>query len=184
MKTISVYSLGNPGTFDLIPGDDMYWTERLSYEFSKMLYDMQTQGFDVRQEEATDYDTLESDLDTFSDSFATWAESAFEASTDGLPIPSPPSVPALPGGPLGGMLISIFLRIIIKLLVRWIEKMLIPDTEGSEIAQILKKGLIDQNASGEDYSILWNLARQAIHIILTKESIINDVELRDYPESF
>ena len=50
-------------------------------------------------------------------------------------------------------------------------------TGAINLADILDQGLIDENASLERYSILWNLARQAIRVIVTSNLDVDDVLL-------
>lgn len=50
-------------------------------------------------------------------------------------------------------------------------------TDTVTIADILEMGLIDENAAAEKYSILWNLARQAIRVIVTSGNDLDDVLL-------
>lgn len=177
MKDISVYSVGDPGAFDLSKGADMYWTERVSYEFTKMLYDMSLEGFEVRQDEPTDYTDITSDFNTYAGSLATWFTTAVQASNDGDVIPAPPSVPALPGNTLPGILITIFLRVFVRIIVDWLRKKLDPDTQALEIAAILKKALLLPDPENGDISILELLASVPIEIILSKYGDVQDVNL-------
>jgi hypothetical protein len=51
------------------------------------------------------------------------------------------------------------------------------NTDAINVADILEKGLIDTNALDERYSVLWNIARQAIRIIVTSANDVDDVLL-------
>lgn len=168
MIEVPIYSLGNPGTFDITDKTDpMYYVARYNHEMSKNLYDMNVAGFEWRQTEDSDISSIISDFDTYSGNLVTWFESAVEASNDDLPIPAPPTVPALPGSPLPGIIISIIARIIVKILVDWLGRKLDPNTEAKEIAQILKKAFIGEIDSNE-FPLMSQLANTPLEIIISK----------------
>lgn len=173
MLETSVYSLGDPGTFDLIAGDPMYWTERLSFELSKNLYNLSNGGYKFRQPVAADYTTLETTVNTYITSFATWADSAVDASNDGLPIPVPPTLPTLPDF-LSGEVWAMLIKLGLGILIRWIEKKLESGTEASEIAQVLKQGLIGL-AGGEEYSFIELLQNTPLEIRVSSKNEYEDI---------
>lgn len=177
MKDISVYSLGDPGVFDLSKGADMYWTERLSYEFTKMLYDMNTEGFEIRQEEPVDFTDITTDFNDYADDLETWFTTAVAASNAGDVIPAPPSIPALPGSTLPGILISIFLRVFTRIIIDWLRKKLDPDTQALEIAAILKKALLLPDPANGEIAILELLSRIPIEITISEHGDFEDVNL-------
>jgi hypothetical protein len=50
MVAVDLYSLGNPGTFDLTDKDDpMYYVARFNHEMSVNFYNLQTAGWEFRQ---------------------------------------------------------------------------------------------------------------------------------------
>lgn len=97
MKTINVASLGSLPTFTRTEAtSDVYWTERLNYEVSGMINDMENSGFTISQPETTDVDALNTwlaiahtSLNTFIEDFKTWL-------IDGGDYPTEPSLPSMP----------------------------------------------------------------------------------------
>ena len=168
-----VYSLDDPGTFDLTKGDPMYWTERLSFEFTTMLYNMETLGFKLRQAEDSDYVSIEGTLTTYITTFYNWADAAIDASNSGDPIPVSPALPTLPNF-MSGELIALLLKVIIRGIMRWIELKLESGTEASEIAQILKKGLIGKVGETE-YSLIELLQNTPLEIRVSLKGEHEDI---------
>lgn len=180
MLSEAVYSLGNPGTFDVTDKTDpMYYVARYSHELSVNLYNLQQEGFQWRQEEDTEYDSLTTALDTYGADIADWFTSAVAASNDGLPIPAPPSIPALPGGPLPSIIISLLVRIVVRILVDWLRKKLDPNTEAKEIAQMLKKIFLD----ADEESLMYLLQSQPLEIMFSKYGDYQDFLYADQPET-
>lgn len=173
MLEYTVYSLGDPGTFDLTVGDPMYWTERLSFETTKMLYDMNALGFKLRQPVDSDYVDIEGTLTTYITTFYNWADSAVDASNAGLPIPTSPALPTLPNF-MSVELIALLVKVIIRIVTRWVEKKLEHGTEASEIAQVLKQGLI--GIAGEtEYSFIELLQNTPLEIRVTLKGESEDI---------
>lgn len=51
------------------------------------------------------------------------------------------------------------------------------DDKARGAIDVLKKGLIDENPSGDEYALIYLVARRAIQVILNKESEIQEVTL-------
>ena len=173
MLQYTVYSLDDPGTFDLTKGDPMYWTERLSFETTKMLYDMAALGFKFRQAEDSDYVSIEGTLTTYITTFYNWADAAVDASNSGDPIPVSPALPTLPNF-MSGELIALLLKVIIRVIMRWVEKKLESGTEASEIAQVLKQGLIGEVGATE-YSFIELLQNTPLDIRVSLKGEHEDI---------
>ena len=173
MLEYTVHSIGDPGSFDLSKGDPMYWTERLSFETTKMLYDMNALGFKLRQAEDSDYVSIEGTLTTYITTFYNWADSAVDASSAGDPIPTSPALPTLPNF-MSGELIALLFKVAIRIIMRWIEKKLESGTEASEIAQVLKKGLIGTIDSTE-YSFIELLQNTPLEIRVSLKGEHEDI---------
>ena len=184
MREITVYSLGNPGTFDITDKTDpMYYVARYSHEQSVNLYNLQTAGFEFKQVEDSDVNDINTEWTAFASSMDTWFVDAVAASNDDLPVPAPPSLPSPRIEPaLGSLIIKAIIRIGIHLLTSWLRKKLDPNTEAKEIAQVLKQALIAQGPS-EEYPILTQLANTPFEIILTKQGDFEDYLYADRPES-
>ena len=175
MKETSVFSLGDPGTFDITDKTDpLYYIARYAHEQSKNLYDLQQASFRWEQDEDSDVVDIRDAFETFSSDLDDWFVTAVAASNDGLPVPAPPATPALPGKTITDIVITIIWRIGIKILVNWLKKKLDPDTESKEIAQILKKGLIGE-AGGTEYSFIELLQNMPLEIIITQGAEVQDI---------
>jgi hypothetical protein len=196
MKEISIFTLGDPGTFSLTPSDPMYYTERLSYELSKMLYLMNDEGFSLSQGEESDLDSAETALATWKSDFSTWYDAATSEGTRailfgpdgkkirrnrGVPAVSPPSFPVLSTimggltaivGGVPAMLTGIAVQVISDLIVNWIKNAVIPDTgDTEEIADILTDALL--NSEGDSW--LEILHQRPIEIMINKRNSIESV---------
>lgn len=155
MKEISIFTLGDPGTFSLTPSDPMYHTERLSHELSKMLYLMNVEGFSLSQAEESDLDSAETALSTWKSDLSTWFSAATSEGTRsvilgpdgkrirkrGVPAVSEPSFPILSTilggltGVIGGVpaiMSGIAIQIISDLIVQFIKNATIPETGDTE----------------------------------------------------
>jgi hypothetical protein len=94
MLSQTVYSLGDPGTFDITDKTDpQYYIARFSHEMSENFYNLQTAGFDFNQMEATDYAAFENAYDTYRALIVTWFTTAIGESNDGDPITAVPALP-------------------------------------------------------------------------------------------
>lgn len=182
MLESTVYSLGNPGTFDITDKDDpMYYISRFSHEMSKNFYDLQQDGFVWRQSENSDYSALITSFDTYAGSLETWFTTAVAASGNELPIPAPPSVPALPGSSLPQILIGILMRIGIRVLVDWLRKKLDSGTDAKELTAVLRKALIGENGESEEFPLIELLAKVPLEILLTKRGDFEDLSFAAPP---
>jgi hypothetical protein len=182
MLSETVYSLGNPGTFDIVDKNDpQYYIARFAHEMSVNYYNLQTEGFVWRQEEDSDYSTLISSFDTYAGNLDTWFTTAVAASGNDLPIPAPPSVPALPGSSLPQILISILMRIGIRVLVDWLRKKLDSGTDAKEITSVLRKGLLLPDPSNGEISILELLASAPLKIMINKNGEFSDFAFTSDP---
>ena len=182
MLETTVYSLGNPGSFDITDKTNpLYYIARFSHEQSKILYDLNQLGFVFRQSEDTDIQDIKDDFALYASSLETWMTTAVAASNDGLPIPAPPTLPTLPGNPLPGIIISILFKIAIRIFVDWLRKKLDPNTEAKEIAQVLKAALIG-NTGGDDFPLIEMLGNTPLEIIFSKLNEYQDFLYSDRPE--
>lgn len=171
MKTITVYSLGDPGTYAYDSDNPTKWTERLSFEVSKMLYDMNQESMSISQPEYSDVSGVESAIDTWLSDFTTWFEGATSEGERGVPAENPPSdlsslasiisaLVACSGG-LPAVVISIVIRIGINLISRFLENWLIPETgDVEELTDAFKKAFL-QTVGEEEHSILERIADES-----------------------
>jgi len=183
MLESTVYSLGDPGSFDITDKDNpQYYVAKFSHEMSKNFYDLQQDGFVWRQEENSDYSALITSFDTYAVSLDTWFTSAVSASGSDLPIPAPPTVPALPGSSLPQILMGILMRIGIRVLVDWLRKKLDSGTDAKELTRVLRKGLLGVDGESEEFSLLELLASIPIEVIVSRYGDIKDVVLSSREE--
>lgn len=132
MKTISIFSVGSPPSF-LVPVDDpAYWTERLSYELSTMLYSANTQGMTIEQGESSDIEAFESSLQTLLTSCKTAISGVFSADGTGETTDTMPdmpdlieiigdNLPLLMAGFSSGGVFGLFAMFGVSLLLHWIK---------------------------------------------------------------
>lgn len=158
MKEVPVFSLGPPGTFQpLVPGDPTYYTERLSYEVSKFLYDLNQAGVKITQAEPTDLDPLQTEVTTFATELETWLSAATSEGTRGVPAVNRPSMGWLAtavsalvaaGGGVPALVVTVVVNIAIDLIVKFLEHLLIPETgDMEEVCDVLKQAFLDGNDS-------------------------------------
>lgn len=175
MLESTVNSLGDPGTFDITDKNDpQYYIARFSHEMSANFYDLAQSGFVWRQSENSDYSALVTSFDTYAGLLETWFTTAVAASGNDLPIPAPPSVPALPGSSLPQILIGILMRIGIRVLVDWLRKKLDSGTDAKELTAVLRKALIGEIDS-EEYPLVELLANKTVEIIITRAGDFQDI---------
>lgn len=175
MLESTVDSLGNPGSFDITNKDDpQYYIARFSHEMSLNFYNMETAGFVWRQSENSDFSSLIASFDTYAGLLETWFTTAVAASGDDLPIPAPPSVPALPGSSLPDILIGILMRIGIRVLVDWLRKKLDSETDAKELTAVLRKALLGEIDETE-YPLIELLANRATEIIISRAGDFQDI---------
>lgn len=176
MKSINVYSLGDPGTYSYDVNNPTKYTERVSFEISKMLYDMNQEGIQITQPEYSDVEGLETEVETWVTSFTTWLGNATSEGERGIPAESPPTdivsladiisaVVACSGG-LPAIIVSVFLRVGANLLTRFFEHLLIPETgDLEELTDAIKTAFI-QTVGEEEHSILERIANESEQTVI------------------
>jgi hypothetical protein len=177
MKSINIFSLGNPGSFN--PETD--YVNRLHYEMSYILYLMSEEGMTISQPEAADVAANEADITTFLASFESWLEAAFAAYQAEEEIPDMPAFPSLSTWSFKGWM-PILLRAAIQLLILYLEKRfggILPP--GTGIDDVLKKILSRSWLTSEDLEeaqpLLGLFAGQPINIRLSYGNRIEEVFL-------
>jgi hypothetical protein len=99
MKSVTIPSIGNPGTFvPLTSGDATYYTEAASFDMRKLFWDLNQAGYNITQIESSDVDSIvswiqgiHSDLNDFIEDFVDWLE-------EGGTYPSEPTLDTPPTG--------------------------------------------------------------------------------------
>lgn len=178
MLSQTVYSLGDPGSFDPTDKDDpQYYIARFHHEMSKNLYNLSNAGFDFNQMETTDYASFEDAYDTYMTTLATWFDTAVQDSMDGDPIAAVPAIPDITtiipwvgGNPW----LTFLVRVIIHIGVLWLRKKLDSNTDAKEITQVLRQALIGEIDSTE-YPLLELAANRAIEIIISRSGDFQDI---------
>lgn len=185
MLNATVYSLGDPGTFDIVDKDDpQYYIARLSHEMSENLYNLQTAGFDFKQMENSDFASFENAFDTYRTNIAAWFDTAVQDSMDGDPIESVPAIPDITDIiPWIGSnpWVAILVRVIIDVGIRWIRKKLDSDTDSKELTQVIRQAFIGEIDSTE-YPLMELLANIPIQVIISQWGQLQDVMLNNYTE--
>lgn len=180
MLTKAIYTLGNPGTFDITDKDDpLYYIARIAHEQSWDRYNLDDEGFEYRQDEATDFSGVATAWDTYLSSLDSWYTSAVAASNAGTSIPAVPTLPTLPTDPITNIVLQIVFRVIVQITVTWLRKVLDPATEAKELSKILKDALLD--GSGE--SLLHLLRSVPLEIIFSRQGEYQDFLYTDQPEA-
>lgn len=179
MLSREIYSLGDPGTFDITDKDNpQYYVARLSHELSENLYNLQTDGFDFKQMENSDYTSFENAYDTYRALVVTWFTTAIGDSDAGDPITAVPALPDITSiVPWLGEnpWLTFLVNLAIDLGLEWLRGKLASGTEASEVAQVLKQALIGENGASEEFPLLELLAAVPIEIILSKYGDFQDV---------
>jgi len=180
MLSCDVYSLGDPGSFDITDKDDpMYYLARLAHEQSENLYNLNTEGFEFRQDEASDFSTIAGSWNTFGADMNTWFTNAVAASEAGTTVPAIPTLPTLPTDPVTGIVLQILFRVAVSVLGNWLKKILDPDTSAKELTQLLKAALLDS----EGNSLFYLLGNTPLEIVLSRIGEYQDFLYSDTPES-
>ncbi len=184
MLSETVYSEGNPGTFDITDKTDpQYYIARFSHEMSENFYNLQTAGFDFNQMESSDYAAFEDAYDTYRDLIVSWFSTAIGESDSGDPISAVPAlpditsiVPWLGDNPWLTFLVNLG----IDLGLEWLRGKMASGTESSDVAQVLKQALIGEIDSTE-YPLIELLANIPIEIILDRYGDLRDMTLTARP---
>lgn len=178
MLSQTVYSLGDPGTFDITDKDNpQYYVARLSHELSENLYNLQDAGFDFNQMVAADYSAFEDAYDTYMGLLATWFDTAVQDSMDGDPIAAVPTIPDITAiVPWLGAnpWLTFLVKVALDMGIRWLRKKLDSDTDAKEITQVLRQALIGEIDSTE-YPLIELLANKAVEIFITRAGDFQDI---------
>ncbi len=184
MLSQTIYSLGDPGTFDITDKTDpQYYIARFSHEMSENFYNLQTAGFDFNQMEAADYTAFENAYDTYRALIVTWFTTAIGESNDGDPITAVPALPDITSiiPWLGeNPWLTFLANLVVDLGLEWLRATLASGTEASEVAQVLKQALIGEIDSTE-YPLIELLASVPIEILINKFGQLQDVVLSSQP---
>lgn len=176
MLEASVQSLGSPGSFDITDKDDpLYYIARASHEESLQYYAMQQQGFKYRQEETSDITTIQSSLEGYLTSFASWLDGAVASQEAGTEIAALPAIPSLPGLPMLNLILPILIRVGIRILEIYLRKRLDPDTDTQELVTVLRKALMHNPGESNEFPILDLLANQPIELMVNTQNEQYDV---------
>jgi hypothetical protein len=97
MRSVTIPSIGNPGTFSpLSSGDPTFYTEAASFDSRKLFWDLNQAGYVLSQPETSDVDAVVSwlgsvhtELSDFIDDFLDWL-------INGGAYPTEPTLPSLP----------------------------------------------------------------------------------------
>jgi hypothetical protein len=177
MKSINIFSLGNPGSYD----PEVDYVNRLHYEMSYNLYLMSAEGMTVSQPEAADVASNEADITAFLASFESWLEAAFAAYQAEEEIPDMPAFPSLSTWSFKGWM-PILLRAAIQLLILYLEKRfggILPP--GTGLGEIIEKILCRSWLTSDDLEtaepLIGLLAGQPINIRLSYGNRIEEVFL-------
>lgn len=185
MRDSTVYSLGDPGTFDITDKNDpQYYIARFSHEMSRNFFNLQTAGFKFQQLETTDYSGFEDAFDTITGTIATWFDTAVGQSEAGEDIDNPPALPDLTTllpVLLGQPWLTFLIKFGIQIVLWWVKKRLDSDTDTAEIAQILRKALLIEDPEENEYAILELLAQVPIEIILSQFGQFQEIFYSDQP---
>lgn len=180
----TIYSLGDPGTFDITDKTNpQYYVARLAHELSENLYNLQDAGFDFNQRENSDYAAFEDAYDTYRALIVSWFTTAIGESDSGDPITAVPALPDITSIVpwLGDSAWLTFLvNLGIDLGLEWLRGKMASGTESSDVAQVLKQALIGTVDSTE-YPLIELLANIPIEIILSRAGEINDLLVSNRP---
>jgi hypothetical protein len=185
MKEQIIYSLGTPPAFTRDTSHEMYWTERVNYELSKMFSLLNTEGFNLIQPEQDDFDAVEESYDTFAADVGTWLDSLGEEPPEGGDLPALPSIPdltALVAIFTGNPWIIFLVKTGIQILLYYIRKQREGGTDVSELTEILRQGLIMDLPGGAEGAILEQLKRVPLHIVISKKDEYQDIYYTSQPE--
>lgn len=178
MLSQTIYSLGDPGTFDVTDKTDpQYYIARFSHEMSKNFSNLQTAGFDFNQQENSDFDAFEEAFDTYAATLSTWMDTAVQDSMDGDPIAGLPAIPDITAiVPWLGEYawVTFLIKLAIDIFVRWLRKKLDSDTDAKEIVQVLRQALIGEIDS-EEFPLIELLINKSVEVFLTRAGDFQDI---------
>lgn len=177
MRSSTITSLGNPGSFDLSDKDDpLYYIARASHEQSMQFYNLSSNSFEYRQEESTDVGAIQTAFDGYLTSFKAWIDSALTARAEGESIPALPAFAALATAGIPNILIAMIIKFGIQILMEWIRGKLNPQSEDiDELVDVLKRAMLYNSDTEDEYAIMSAVADQPIEIMLNNTNNIEDV---------
>lgn len=178
MLAETIYSLGNPGTFDITDKDDpMYYVARLAHEISVDRYNLNDAGFEYRQDELSDFTSIASDWDTWVIAIQGWLDAAVIAQEAGTTVPAIPTIPSIPSDPVSAIAIQLLFRIAGALITSWLKKRFEGGTDTGELVHLLGKALLD----GDGESLLYLLHAVPLEIIFNRQGEYQDFLYSDTP---
>ena len=182
MINVPFETLGDPGTFDLTDKTDpLYYIARFNHECSMNLYAISNASGSYTQITSSDATSLDTDLLAWAGSFSTWLTSAFDAYTDDLPVPAPPSLPSLPFLPIPAVVIEIVARVVFSIIQSWIRRRLAPGTEMEDVTKILMeiKAVLKEALIGgtdpDEYPLLESVAATPINVSVSKDASFQEL---------
>jgi hypothetical protein len=177
MKTITLFSLGDPGSYN----ESVDYVNRLHYELSYNLHLMSEEAMEVHQPEPSDFVLDETDISAFLTSFESWLEAAFAAYEAEEPIPDMPEFPSISEWTLPGWL-PILIRAAIQLLILYLEKRfggILPPGSGfpNEFMNAFMKAFLTSEDLEEANPLISLFAAQPIMVRLNYGNRIEEVSL-------
>lgn len=186
MREVAFPALGDNA--DTLAGFDS-WLERLCWHKVKLMEDMSAAGFKISSHDLTDITAAQDAFTGMSDQFVAYLDSVEAASIagDDLPAFDPSIIPdlvqfvglAVTGQ--WGLVFVLFVKVGISYLAqRATSSQSTGGADVEELTEVLRKFGLDTNANGDEYSLLWALARQQIRIMVQgtggfDEAIVDDV---------
>lgn len=191
--------------------DPMYQSAALALELRQTLKNLNDNGFVLQQAEASDYVSIDNQLDSYLTAMSSWIDSLPAAPAEGgsraIPTGPTPSVPDIVGplstlalagvGGVPAILMRIAIEVGVRLLESWLEgkvyagqdpstgeivdvlNNLFKGPDGESVAELVEKGLIDKNALGEKFAIMWALSKQQQRIVVSNRGDVDDVLIED-----
>ncbi len=180
----AMMTLGDPGTFTLTDkSNPLYYVARYAHECSLNLYHLSDANFTFEQTGAATTNTFNTNMATYLTSLASWMTSAVAASEAGTSIPALPTMPSFVTAPGTMNITNVYLRIIIQIALEWLKKKLDGDTDATEIAQVLKRALLKEDASGDEYALMEQLSNVPLEIVVSRIGEYEDHLYSDRPLS-
>jgi hypothetical protein len=180
MIDLTVYSLGDPGTFDITDKNDpMYYVARLNHELSKNLYNLNTASAKLQQNTTADYGTLETTIDTYLGNVDTWLGSAVAAQAAGSEVPALPTFPDIFDSLALAAGIPPVLWFVAKLGIQigmsYLKKRFDSGTDMGELAAAFREAWIGKNGEDETYPYLLLMAQRRLEILLNRTGDLESV---------